>query len=885
GQADAESTDIAVDDAAEAKTEAAAEEAPDAAVDVDDALDNQNKENKDAAQSSGTAETAEEASNKEEENKDTEYKSGTLTATGDSYKVTLDYTAEAKIPEEARLQVTEITAESDPEAHEACLEEARKQVVADDNVKATVDAAATRFFDIEIIVEEEGQQKKIEPSAPVAVNIQLAEKKDTDKEEDSKGRENTGEDNKGKSNSDAASAAKSTDSTQDPTVLHFTEEGVEHIEAETSVNETKKDVATEIQFETESFSIYGVVYTVDFHWEVNGQTYEYRLDGGDTVSFRELLRALHILDEEDDVDKFLAEIETIQFSDESLVKVVQITEGITAGALKQKWDLEPEYAANLTEPQIAKINEKVFYAPDWALVSMKAFDTEEYLTVTMQTGEQFRIQVTDAQLTKKVISASGKTYEITVTYDDSAEIPDGAELTAEEILPEDENYVEYFGKAVDALKGIEKGETASQSEITGDTYARFFDISIMDGGEKVEPKAAVKVDIQLADAVETDDAWSVVHFEADRSVIMESETVLSDKTDAVEMVFETDGFSVYGVITVPSAQPDPAINDLEGRSFTISHDSRYVTTNITPIENGNNTYGFGKTTSSAQAATWYFERPSGSSGNTYYIYTLNGNNEKQYINLTRNNSNTDRANASLSANPQPFTVTRDGNTYRLAAQTNGTTYYLDEHNGDRGNAFAGWHGATDNGRLTLNFPSQPVMQNDGKYMALVKYEGKYYIVNNDCSLTEVEYDEATHTVAVDDPMLWTINKNNPNGHIYFNSKEAGFTELLTASDWYRRYLDPSSARGYLEETNEPGAGHVDIDTGTWHYSQEADKWYMEHQITNRRNVENNTTVSIDNTSTGDSTLYNIYHGNKNGSNYLGVVVNADGTLRLAGQQS
>lgn len=175
------------------------------------------------------------------------------------------------------------------------------------------------------------------------------------------------------------------------------------------------------------------------------------------------------------------------------------------------------------------------------------------------------------------------------------------------------------------------------------------------------------------------------------------------------------------------------------------------------------------------------------------------------------------------------------------------------------------------------------MQNDGEYMTLVKFGGKYYIVNNNCSLTEVNYDEATRTVEVDDPMLWKIQKNIPNGHIYFNSTEAGFDDRQIASDWYRRYLDPSSGTGYLEETNKQGAGHVDIDAGTVHTAHGVT--YYEHHITNRTNVENSTTVSIDNTSTDDSMLYNIYHGDRNGNNYLGVVANPDGTLRLAGQQS
>ena len=501
----------------------------------------------------------------------------------------------------------------------------------------------------------------------------------------------------------------------------------------------------------------------------------------------------------------------------------------------------------------------------------------------MKDSEVFTIRVTDAQIKKTVIDAKGDTWEITVTYGEDAQIPNGARLEAVEILPKDEAYSEYFRKALTVANSVDGKELDPSVEIAEESFARFFDITIWNGEEKTEPKAPVKVDIKLVGTPETDDQWKVVHFDTSDPVIMESEIVENDKSDVLEMTFDTDGFSVYGVITVPSAQADPDVTNMDGRSFTISHDSRYVTTTITPIENNNSTNGFGKTNSAKQAATWYFERPAGTSGNTYYIYTLNDNGEKQYINLTKNNNNADRANASLSGNPQVFTVTRDGNNYRLATQSNGTTYYLDEHNGNNGNAFAGWHDATPNGRLTLNFSNQPVMQDNGQYMTLVKYEDKYYIVNNDCSLTEVNYNEATKTVEVDDPMLWTINKNNPNGHIYFNSTEAGFNGNQTASDWYRRYLDPSSETGYLEETNGSGPGHVDIDNGTQHTHNGITYW--EHQITNRSNVENNTTVSIDNTSTGDSTLYNIYHGDKNGSNYLGVVTNADGSLRLAGQQS
>lgn len=651
----------------------------------------------------------------------------------------------------------------------------------------------------------------------------------------------------------------------------------EVLDADTTDITVKNNKVTEATFTADSFSVFAVVYTVDFHYDIDGKDYDFSMYGGGFISLKSVVEALKVTD---DADAFVASVEKAEFSNSNLVWVGKADSDTTVGELKKENGLEPEYSAELTEEQIEEINAKTVEAGDWALISLKPFDTEESLTVTMKNGDSFEIRMTDAQIKNTVIDDKGDTWEISVTYGENAQIPDGAELKAEEILPEDGMYAKYYRKAVAASNGSEYEETDSSID-DEDSYARFFDISIMNGEEKVEPEAAVKVDIRLADAPETNNGWNVIHFDKTGPVVMESETVASDNAETVEMTFDTDGFSVYGVITVPTAPPDPAVNDLDGHSFTISHDSRYMTTNITPIDNNNNTNGFGKTTSAKQAATWFFERPAGSSGNTYYIYTLNDNGEKQYINLTKNNN--DRANASLSNNPQAFTVTKDGNRYRLATQSNGTTYYLDEHNGNNGNAFAGWRGATDNGRLTLNFSNQPVMQNNGQYMTLVKHEGKYYIVNNDCSLTEVNYDEATKTVEVEDPMLWTVNKNNPNGHIYFNSAEAGFSSQQTASDWYRRYLDPSSETGYLEETNKQGAGHVDIDAGhRWTHNGIT---YYEHHITDRSNVENSTTVSIDNTSTSDSTLYNIYHGDKNGGNYLGVVTDADGALRLAGQQS
>ena len=208
----------------------------------------------------------------DENQNDQTFEAGTLTFEGDDYSITLDYGEDAKIPENASLSVREITAETDKEAYEACLEQAGQQVAADD--KTSVDQKASRFFDIEIVVTEtdgDGTEKteKIEPSAPVSVNIQINDKP----------------------------ASQESGSVQsEPTVLHFAEEGVEQIDSTVTEgqNSSVEEQKTEIQFEAESFSVYGVVYTVDFHYEINGKMYDFSIPGGGFVSLEHVVEVLGI---------------------------------------------------------------------------------------------------------------------------------------------------------------------------------------------------------------------------------------------------------------------------------------------------------------------------------------------------------------------------------------------------------------------------------------------------------------------------------------------------------------------------------------------------------------------------------------------------------------
>ena len=171
-----------------------------------------------------------------------------------------------------------------------------------------------------------------------------------------------------------------------------------------STAESSADLST-AGFTADSFSVYVIVYTVDFHYDVDGTTYDYSIKGGDTISLKELLPALNVITDDaetenvDEVQTFINDIESVRFSDESLVKVAKISEDTAVKELKEKIrnevGLEPEYSGDLTAEQIAEMDRKMLKALDWALVSMKAFGSEETLTVSMKSGEVFEIRVTD----------------------------------------------------------------------------------------------------------------------------------------------------------------------------------------------------------------------------------------------------------------------------------------------------------------------------------------------------------------------------------------------------------------------------------------------------------------------------------------------------------
>ncbi len=559
------------------------------------------------------------------------------------------------------------------------------------------------------------------------------------------------------------------------------------------VIEGEEDEVRSISFITDGFSHFVLSYTVDVHWNVDGQDYELNLKGGDSISLRELITAIHLLGEdatEAEVNEFIDNIADVQFSDPELVWVRLLKKDATVAKIIEVDGLEPQYSDDLSEDEIEALKTKSYDAGEWVLISLKPFTSEEALTITLEDGEEVVIRVTDGQIKKTVITASGEKYEIIVTYGDEAEIPEGAELRVEEILKENGAYVEYLQQAMNALSGSEVDPTTVE-----DPYARFFDIMIWANGQKIEPKAEVLVKIEVAD--ETPDELSVVHFEGTEEAPVVMDTDKSEKDGKTALNFTTESFSVYGVIATASESD----NSLNGKTIIIRHNTQYWTNQI-----DNNNRQLLKTQNVNEAAEWLFE--SAENQNEYYISTII-NDQRQYLNLERYDDYNSYVH--FSNNRQAFSVTVESQKYLISQTINGKGYYLNEY--QNGTGFAAYGGRNSNDDLMSFEYSQPILQDKGNYALVVKYNNAYYVVENDLSLTKLKDNEvnlnpdgSVKAVNMVNPIFWTYEKWGSGGgncKIWHDSDATAYdiqggTSLPTA--YLRRYLSVEEEDGYVDRT-------------------------------------------------------------------------------------
>ena len=341
--------------------------------------------------------------------------------------------------------------------------------------------------------------------------------------------------------------------------------------------------------------------------------------------------------------------------------------------------------------------------------------------------------VVGSVIEQTVLNSDGSTYRVTVTYDETAGIPDGSYLYVAELDSQSEEYGGYVAISEDAA-GLVAGSA---------NYLRVFDIKIIDPyGQKVEIQSPVDVRIELIGDVLPESAH-IIHI-PDGAASGEALMVAGIEGESVS--FAAPGFSAYVIVDGPDPMTGPdgwqtvssiaEFESLAADGLYIGHTGGYYFKNTTVRDSGSNPrVGIGKTKPamvypdlSRGAVKYYFE-PAATAGQ-YYIYcysgdgTNNGTNTRQYV-LHTNDGTASNPTKSLSftgrAAATPFTVSLTSNGFTI----NDGAWYWNQQGGSSGSRFCAWNSASDVNNY-MNFWYFVEIEDDpfdldGKTFGLMRY--------------------------------------------------------------------------------------------------------------------------------------------------------------------
>ena len=150
--------------------------------------------------------------------------------------------------------------------------------------------------------------------------------------------------------------------------------------------------------------------------------------------------------------------------------------------------------------------------------------------------QEKEVKKEDSNTRKHRMTHEGKDYTVHVTFDEDAELPTDVKLEVEEIKQGSTEYKDYYKQAEEALP-----------EEQGLMFCRFFDVSFVADGKKVEPKASVEVEISYTDSVPQQKGveTNAIHFAEDGIEVLPAEVETNvDGEDTFS--FTQDSFSVVG---------------------------------------------------------------------------------------------------------------------------------------------------------------------------------------------------------------------------------------------------------------------------------------------------------------------------------------------------
>ena len=266
-------------------------------------------------------------------------------------------------------------------------------------------------------------------------------------------------------------------------------------------------------------------------------------------------------------------------------------------------------------------------------------------------------------ITTQYISASGDIYEITVTYDSAANIPEGAELNVSEVSRQTVN--ENGERYSDIAKGLLKVDAEKSEAVI------LFDISIVKNGQKIQPAAPVSVDIKLTNAV-IDETAGVVHFGETKTEVLDAAAAENSAT------FETDSFSIFALKEIIDNE-DGTYDLMLSVTGTSSSVTTYTDINVIFIMDTSQSMTFRATSETGSMVTW---NPMTANiwGNSSYLddYTsnraantgYNTPNEAIYFNLYKRTGNSYARVVDGDTTPVEQLYVRNGNNYYLVGDIN-----------------------------------------------------------------------------------------------------------------------------------------------------------------------------------------------------------------------
>lgn len=196
-------------------------------------------------------------------------------------------------------------------------------------------------------------------------------------------------------------------------------------------------------------------------------------------------------------------------------------------------------------------------------------EKQEAKVKTKEEKKEEKTEIIDVPTTLKT---SVDDVRVTVTFDQTANLPKGTTLTVKKIVNKHSSYREDKSKVEKWLK--EKKTKKLKHELES---FDLFDISLMYDGKEVEPEGKVTVKLSYEnEEFENKNKLKVLHFVKDQDTDLEevevSETTL--KNDKVTFEFETESFSKYGVVeeqvNALRAGPENTIQTADSRADGIT---------------------------------------------------------------------------------------------------------------------------------------------------------------------------------------------------------------------------------------------------------------------------------------------------------------------------